>query len=166
MKGNKRTGLKISAAPVADEEIDLNAGNAFAAKLMRTVQSATSDFLDVAFFLVIGAAIAGVFNTSVNQTIMQPLATSAPLSILTMIGLRFMLALCSTSDAFIAASFVSFPYVSKLAFLVFGAMFDIKLIFLYQLVFRRRFVLFLGIGLSITVVLICFYISTLHALHL
>ncbi|MGB8355312.1 MAG: permease [Chthoniobacteraceae bacterium] len=168
LKGPKRTAFKFSASPDMVEDIDMGVGatNGFRTKVMRAAQSATSDFLDVAFFLVIGAAIASVFNTSVNQSIIQPLAGSTLLSIIAMMGLRFILALCSTSDAFIAASFVSFPYVSKLAFLVFGAMFDIKLLFLYQLVFRRRFVLFLGIGLSITVVLICFYISTLHALHL
>jgi len=165
LKGPKRTAFKISASPEA-AEVDLNATGGFAGKAMRAVQSATSDFLDVAFFLVIGAAIASVFNTSVNQQIIQPLSSSTFLSILAMMGLRFVLALCSTSDAFIAASFVSFPYVSKLAFLVFGAMFDIKLVFLYQLVFRRRFVFFLGIGLTVTVVLTSLYVSTLHFLHL
>ena len=90
---------------------------------------------------------------------MQQMAGSAPLSIVSMIGLRFMLSLCSTSDAFIAASFRIFSPASKLAFLVFGAMFDLKLLFLYQVVFRRRFVLFLGIGLFIAVVLICLNIS-------
>jgi len=161
LKGNKRTGLRISAQPEeTDESLELNAGNAFGRKLLRTVQSSTSDFLDVALFLVIGAAIASVFNTSVNQQILQPLAMSAPLSILTMMGLRFMLSLCSTSDAFIAASFRSFSFASKLAFLVFGAMFDLKLIFLYQIVFRRRFVIFLGIGLFIAVVLVCLQVST------
>ena len=161
LKGTKRAGFTISAAPEQGENVDLNAGNPFLRKLARTVQSATSDFLDVAFFLVIGAAIASIFNTSVNQALMQPLATSAPLSILTMIGLRFMLSLCSTSDAFIAASFTAFSFASKLAFLVFGAMFDLKLFFLYQVVFRRRFVIFLGIGLFIAVVLICLKVSML-----
>jgi hypothetical protein len=72
-----------------------------------------------------------------------------------------MLSLCSTSDAFIAASFISFSFASRLAFLVFGAMFDLKLFFLYQVVFRRRFVIFLGIGLFIAVVLICLRVSTM-----
>jgi hypothetical protein len=162
LQGSKRTSFKIS--PMLDfvDGIELEGGNIFWKKLMRAVQAATSDFLDVAFFLVIGAAIASVFNTSVNQQFILPLATSAPLSILAMMGLRFLLALCSTSDAFIAASFVSFPFASKLAFLLFGAMFDLKLLFLYQLVFRRRFVAGLAIGLFIAIVLICLRISTLQ----
>jgi uncharacterized protein len=160
LQAPKRTAFKISAQPEAGGP-DVTAGGFFG-KAMSSVQAATTDFLDVAFFLVIGAAIASVFNTSVNQAIIQPLATSAPLSILSMIGLAFGLAICSTSDAFIAASFVSFPFVSKLAFLVFGAMFDVKLLFLYQLVFRRRYVFGLGIGLLVVVALICLRLSTLE----
>jgi uncharacterized membrane protein YraQ (UPF0718 family) len=128
--------------------------------MKRAIQAATSDFLDVAFFLVIGAALASVFNTAVNQELIRPLATSTPLSILAMIGLSFMLAICSTSDSFIAASFISFPFAAKLAFLVFGAMFDVKLLFLYQLVFRRKFVILLGIGLFIVVTLVCLQVSS------
>ena len=59
--------------------------------------------------------------------------------------------MCSTSDAFIAATFVKFPFASRLAFLVFGPVFDLKLVFLYSLVFRRRFVLALGVGLFVLI---------------
>lgn len=162
LQGRKRAAFRITSLPVEGDVPDVKMANGFFQKLMRAAQAATSDFLDVAFFLVIGAALAAVFNTSVNQQIIQPLATSAPLSILAMIGLAFMLAICSTSDSFIAASFVSFPFASKLAFLVFGAMFDVKLLFLYQLVFRRRYVIGLAIGLFIAVTLICLRISTVQ----
>lgn len=161
LQGSKRAAFKITPMPAAGDDPDMATGNGFFQKLMRTVQATTSDFLDVAFFLVIGAAIAAVFNTSVNQRIIQPMAASAPLSILAMIGLAFALAICSTSDSFIAASFVSFPFAAKLAFLVFGAMFDVKLLFLYQLVFRRRFVIGLGIGLLAAVTLLCLRIPAL-----
>ena len=76
--------------------------------------------------------------------------------------LAFFLALCSTSDAFIAASLVSFPFVAKLAFLVFGAMFDIKLYFLYGLIYKRRFVIGLLIGLFVGIGLICLRLSELN----
>jgi hypothetical protein len=162
LQGPRRTAFKISAPAEAGDGLDVDVLNGFFQKLMRSVQAATSDFLDVAFFLVIGAALAAVFNTSVNQAVIRPLATSAPLSILAMIGLAFLLAICSTSDSFIAASFVSFPFTAKLAFLVFGAMFDVKLLFLYQLVFRRKFVILLAVGLFIAVALACLQISTLN----
>jgi uncharacterized membrane protein YraQ (UPF0718 family) len=69
-------------------------------------------------------------------------------------GLASVLSVCSTTDAFIAATFTLFPTVAKLAFLVFGPMVDLKLIFIYSAVFRKRFVLSLVIGLFVLVGLI------------
>ena len=116
----------------------------------------------MAFLLVIGAAIASVFNTAVDQTRILPLASNPALSTFSLMSLAFVLALCSTSDAFIAASLVTFPFVAKLAFLVFGAMFDIKLYFLYGLVYKRRFVVGLLIGLFVVVSLVCIRLSVLN----
>jgi uncharacterized membrane protein YraQ (UPF0718 family) len=61
------------------------------------------------------------------------------------------LTLCSSSDAFIAATFVSFPLFARMAFMVFGPMFNLKLLFLYSVLFKRRFVLALGVGLFLLV---------------
>jgi uncharacterized membrane protein YraQ (UPF0718 family) len=63
--------------------------------------------------------------------------------------------LCSTSDAFVAATFTAFPAAAKLAFLVFGPMMDLKLLFIYSLVFRKRFVVALAAGLFVLVWLAC-----------
>ena len=78
-----------------------------------------------------------------------------------MMVLAFLLSLCSTSDAFIAANFVTFPFVSKLAFMVFGPMMDAKLIFMYGLVFRRRFTFSLTVGLFVLVAVICLAFGTI-----
>ena len=75
--------------------------------------------------------------------------------------LAFVVAVCSTSDAFIAATFTAFPFPARLAFLVFGPVFDLKLMFLYSLVFRRRFVLALGVGLFVLIALICIRLSAI-----
>lgn len=150
----RRPAFRISANPAGGDDLGLEEGS-FRGKIQRSIKAATSDFLDVALFLVVGAALASVFNTAINQSIILPLATNPALSTIAMMMLAFVLALCSTSDAFIAASFVTFPFVSKLAFLVFGAMFDIKLFFLYGLVFRRKFVIGLLVGLFVAVALIC-----------
>jgi len=115
------------------------------------VRVAVADFLDVAVYLVIGAALASLFNTSVNQEVILPLASSPAAASAAMMGLAAILSLCSTSDAFIAATFTAFPAAAKLAFLVFGPMFDFKLLFLYGAVFRKRFVLLLGAGLFLAV---------------
>jgi len=159
----RRMAFSIAGSPDTDDaSANATLDSGLAMRIARAVQSATSDFLDVAFFFVVGAAIAAVFNTAVNQQVIQSLATSPMLSILAMMGLAFALALCSSTDAFIAASFVAFPFAAKLAFLVFGPVFDIKLFFLYGVVFRRWFVVSLLVGLFILVAVLCSRVATLN----
>lgn len=149
----RRVGLTM-AAPGDDAPLDL-AGGGMRQRLFSAVQSATADFLDVTFFFVVGAAIASTFNTAVNQSLLVPVATNPALSVMAMMVLAFMLALCSSTNAFIAVSFRMFPQSAKLAFLLFGPVFDTKLFFMYGAVFRRWFVLSLGVGLFIVIALIC-----------
>lgn len=149
----RRTGLSMAVAG-DDAAADL-AGEGWRGKVFRTIQSATSDFLDVTFFFVVGAAIASTFNTAINQSLLAPLATNPALSVMVMMVLAFALALCSSTNAFIAVSFRMFPPSAKLAFLLFGPVFDTKLFFMYGAVFRRWFVMSLGIGLFIVIALIC-----------
>ncbi len=161
LPGQKRAGLRIAAGSAGDEPLNLDL-DSFSQKIFRAIQAASSDFLDVAFFFVIGACIAATFNTAINQQIILPLATSPFLSILAMMLLAFILALCSSTDAFIAASFVTFPFAAKLAFLVFGPVFDVKLFFLYGVIFRRWFVISLLVGLFILIAVICLRIAVLN----
>jgi hypothetical protein len=49
----------------------------------------------------------------------------------------------------------AFSFSAKLAFLVFGPMMDIKLLFMYSAVFKRRVVLILLFGLFIVTGLLC-----------
>ena len=125
-------------------------------KVMLAIQSATADFLDVAFFFVIGTAITSVFAVGVNRDVIAPLAQAPFLSVIAMMGLAALLALCSTTDAFVAATqFPAFSQASKLAFLLFGPVFDLKLFWLYGLIFRRRFVVMMAIGLFALIAFIC-----------
>jgi len=126
----------------------------FREKVGIAVSVACKDFLDVTMFLVIGAGITAVFNTAVDQSLILPLARDPILASATMMTLAGVLSLCSTSDAFIAATLVAFSSSAKLAFLTFGPMMDIKLLFLYAVVFRKRFVLGLGVGLFFIIGLI------------
>lgn len=134
----------------------------FGRKILLAIQSATADLLDVTFFLIVGAALASVFNTAVNQEVILPWAGNPPVAVAAMMVLAAALALCSTTDAFIAASFTSFAFAPKLAFLVFGPMFDVKLFWLYGLVFKRRMVLLLALGLFVVIWLICWQLSGLN----
>lgn len=127
-------------------------------KTAAAVRAATKDFLDVTVFFVLGAAVATLFNTSVNQQVIMPLAEDRILAVGSMMALASLLSLCSTSDAFVAATFTAFPSASKLAFLVFGPVVDLKLIFIYSLVFRKRFIVFLVAGLFLLVFGLCAFL--------
>ncbi|MDD5199556.1 MAG: permease [Terrimicrobiaceae bacterium] len=131
------------------------------ARLWGALAVCVGDFLNMAVYFVFGAAAAALFNTSVNQEIILPLATHGWLATVSLMGLAATLSLCSTTDAFIAATFVMFPTVSKLAFLVFGPMVNFKLILLYSSVFRNRFVLGLTAGIFAAVVVVCMRLKVL-----
>ena len=141
----------LVAGPVDDRHEHRSAGE----KTATAVRAATKDFLDVTVFFVLGAAVATLFNTSVNQQVIMPLAEDRLLAVGSMMTLASVLSLCSTSDAFVAATFTAFPSASKLAFLVFGPVVDLKLIFIYGLVFRKRFIVFLVAGLFLLVFGLC-----------
>ena len=99
---------------------------------------ACDDFIDTAIYFMVGAAVAATFNTAVDQQVILPLALNPTLSTISMMAIALVLTLCSTSDAFIAATFVSFPIFARMAFMVFGPMFDLKLFFLYSPHTRRQ----------------------------
>jgi uncharacterized membrane protein YraQ (UPF0718 family) len=154
-----RAGLSVGTTPAAaGNSLPLSLGT----KLLRSIYSAATDFLDVAVFFVIGAGITAVLGTAVDRSLLEPLAATPLLAIFAMMTAAVALALCSTTDAFIAAtSFPGFPMTAKLAFLVFGPMFDLKLYWLYGLLFKRKVVVLLGLGLFAGVGLLCW---RLHAL--
>jgi uncharacterized membrane protein YraQ (UPF0718 family) len=99
----------------------------------------SGDFVFMGRFLVIGALIAAALQTFVPQSIIGGVANTPVLNLLAMMGLAFLLSLCSESDAFVAASFVQFGVGAQLAFLVFGPMVDTKLAILYGATFRQGF---------------------------
>ena len=119
------------------------------------VRAATGDCLDVTVFFVLGAAVATLFNTSVNQQVIMPLADDRALAVGSMMALAALLSLCSTSDAFVAATFTAFPSAAKLAFMSFGPVVDLKLVFIYGLVFRKRFIGFLVAALILLIFAAC-----------
>ena len=97
------------------------------------------DFVFMGRFLVIGAMAAAALQTFVPQSVIGGVAGTPVINILAMMGLAFLLSLCSESDAFVAASFVQFGFGGQLAFLVFGPMVDTKLGILYGATFRQGF---------------------------
>ncbi len=119
------------------------------------MRTAMSDCLDTAMYFFIGCAITTLFNNEVPRESILPLAQNDWLAVPGLMLFAFVSSLCSTSDAFVAASLASFSAASKLAFLVFGPMVDIKLVFMYSAVFRVRFVWLLMVSLFLLVGALC-----------
>ncbi len=119
------------------------------ARLVAACRSAMRDFVDVGVYFTLGVAITALFNTGIapGASWLDGLASNRVAAPAALMALAFLLSLCSTSDAFIAATLDKFSWGAKLSFLVFGPMMDAKLVFLYQSVMRRRFILFLALGL-------------------
>jgi len=99
-----------------------------------------NDFSFMARFIVVGAALASLLQTAVPQGIIGSVAANPVIASLALMGLAYLLSLCSEADAFVAVSFTQFPISAQLAFLVFGPVIDTKLSFLYGATFSRGFV--------------------------
>ncbi len=126
-------------------------------KLAHAMRTAQSDFVDVAVYFTLGIAVTSLFNTGVapGLSTLDSIADSqwgAPASLM---GVAFFLSLCSSSDAFVVAALDRFTYSAKLAFLVFGPMVDLKLIFLYQTILRPKFLAAMVVFLFTVTLLAC-----------
>jgi uncharacterized membrane protein YraQ (UPF0718 family) len=104
------------------------------------VEHLAADFFFMGRFVVVGSALAAALQTTIPQSLVAGVARTPLVGSLALMGIAFVLSLCSEADAFVAVSFVQFPIGSQLAFLVFGPVVDAKLAFLYGATFRRRFV--------------------------
>lgn len=122
-------------------------------RLVAAMRSAQKDFVEVGVYFTIGVAITALFNTGIapGAVWLDGLAGNIFIAPAALMALAFILSLCSTSDAFIAATLAKFTWGAKLAFLTFGPMIDVKLLFLYQTVFRKKFILYLSVGIFVVI---------------
>jgi uncharacterized membrane protein YraQ (UPF0718 family) len=139
-----------SDAGPGSHEDDASTGGQAAHRLVLAMRTTMRDFLETAMYFTIGVAITSVFRAYVTEDLIILFNQSEPTGIALMMALAFVLSLCSTSDAFIAANF-PVPQSAKLAFLVFGPMMDVKLVFMYLSVFKSRFVFLLALSLFVVI---------------
>jgi uncharacterized membrane protein YraQ (UPF0718 family) len=125
----------LRARPDDAPDADRHAGRGSA-----LVQHLSSDFFFMGRFVVVGGALAAMMQTVIPQSLVAGVARTPIVGSLALMGIAYVLSLCSEADAFVAVSFTPFPLGSQLAFLVFGPVVDVKLSFLYGATFRRRFV--------------------------
>lgn len=161
----EKDSLRLVSSPAGKPHFDLKQTRFFSTadrnddKLVAAFRSALKDFIDVGVYFSVGVAITALFNTGIapGAAWLDSLAHHPVRASAAMMGLAFVLSLCSTSDAFIAATLAKFGFGAKLAFLTFGPMMDLKLLFLYQTVMRKRFVVLLAAGLFLVIGAITVY---------
>ncbi len=110
--------------------------------VMDALRHAGGDFVEMAGYLVLGAAVAAAMQTVVAREMVLAIGQGPVSSVLAMQALAFVLSLCSTVDSFIALALAgTFKTGALVAFLVFGPMVDIKSTAMLLGTFRRRAVL-------------------------
>ena len=148
---------KIQKAPlsaVKDSSKEAKLTNPTSDKLLIALRSSSRDFLDVGMYFIIGVMITALYRTQIDQSIVDGFGESDWVGIPTMMILSFVLSLCSTSDAFIASQMLSFSASAKLAFLTYGPMMDVKLVFMYGAIFKPKFVMMMAISLFVAIAII------------
>jgi uncharacterized membrane protein YraQ (UPF0718 family) len=134
-----------------DHEHEHNHSN----KLFSMLGHASDEFFEMGKYLMFGSLITAIIQTFVARESLVSIGHDGLGSHLFMMGFAYILSLCSTSDAFVASSFVNtFTTGSLLTFLVFGPMLDFKGTLMLLSVFKTKFVLLLT-GLIVVTVLVC-----------
>ncbi|MDL4843007.1 permease [Aquibacillus rhizosphaerae] len=109
-----------------------------------TLIHAVDEFFDMGKYLIIGCLFAAFIQTYVSAEALVGLGDGLAASTVVMMGLAYLLSLCSEADAFIAASFKNlFPTTAILGFLIYGPMMDLKNTFMLLSVFNSKFVFIL-----------------------
>lgn len=89
--------------------------------------------------LVAGSVIAGAIQVGVPRSLLVELGSNPVLSVLVLMLLAFVVSVCSNVDAFFILSFsATFMPGGIVAFLIFGAMIDIKMLALLRTTFTTR----------------------------
>ena len=121
-------------------------------KFFLYIQHAKAEFFDIGKYLLLGAFVSALFQTLWGDVSWACGRSGLLIPLVLMMGVAFLLSLCSSSDAVVARSFSSqFPIGALMGFLVFGPMMDIKNLILLSGSFSKRFI----VRLTSTMFLMC-----------
>ncbi|KWW16585.1 hypothetical protein AS888_24490 [Peribacillus simplex] len=111
-------------------------------KITGMFKHSIEEFFSVGKYLIIGALLAAAIQTFLKTSVLLDIGHGNLSGNVVMMALSYVMSLCSQADAFVASSFRStFSPSSLVAFLVFGAMFDIKNTIMLLGTFKTKFVL-------------------------
>lgn len=120
-------------------------------RVANIAQVALHDFIDITCFLILGAMLAAFLQTFEIVNRVSFLFENPWTAALTMMVIAVLLCLCSEADAFVAANLLKVPLSGKIAFLVLGPMFDLKLLLMYTRVFKTKLIIIIVVLLWIIV---------------
>ncbi len=107
--------------------------------------------------LVIGSALAGAVQVLIPREALVAIGSNPALSIVAMMALAMIVAICSNVDAFFALSFAStFTPGAIVAFLLVGPLVDVKVLALMRTTFTTRTL----VGIVVVVLTSAFFIGT------
>ncbi len=130
-------------------------------KLKETLYHASDEFFDMGKFLLFGALVASVVQAYLARETLLEIGSGTISGPVAMMGLAYVLSLCSEADAFVASSFKGVTSgAALLSFLVYGPMIDLKNTILLFAYFKKKFVM----GFLIIVTFIVFWITLLYQL--
>ena len=131
-------------------------------KIINLINHGSHEFLNISVYFIIGAFISSVFTALMNNEVLAKINTNNLVGILFMIGLSFVLSLCSEADAFVVKGFLdNFGVGAIIGFLIMGPMMDLKNAFLTFGVFNSRFASRLIFVITILVTALALLISIL-----
>lgn len=121
---------------------DSTVTNGFAGKVEAIFRHAGAEFFEVGRFLIIGAFLSSMVQTLLPKDILSNIGGGNIVSLIIMMLSAFLLSVCSTSDAFIARTFVNqFPMGAVMGFMIVGPMLDVKNLLMLIGNFKKQFVI-------------------------
>lgn len=111
-------------------------------KWARSLQEFVRELRAVMPALILGALVAGVIQVLVPRELLMAIGADPVLSILSMMALALIVAICSNVDAYFALAFAStFTPGAIVAFLLVGPLIDVKMLALIRTTFTTKTVL-------------------------
>jgi uncharacterized protein len=121
---------------------------------------AGSELVSVMPYVIIGAIVSSLMQTYLSPKIFSGNIAGLFLQGVVMMGAAFLLSICSTSDAFFARSFLSHVSMGPaVGFMTAGPMIDAKNVLMMSGYFRKRFIIFIGVGVMMLVFASIFILS-------
>jgi uncharacterized protein len=146
-------GNQLKSSIVTRSSNTFTKKESFITKFWSMLTHSIDEFFDMGKYLVMGAFLAAFVQTYLPAKALLEAGSGTVSSLAVMMGLAYVLSLCSEADAFIGASFSNiFPTSAILGFLIFGPMMDLKNTIMMLSVFRVKFVF----GVLALIILIIF----------